>query len=212
MNLQQLPLFQGIEHRDMQNIVAHTRFDFHKAEAGQTIVSEGDPMHHLLFVLGGTIHATRQSDSRRYSITETLNAPLLIHPEHLFGLHPPRRRRQGRRAAPGKRKPRLPAQPQQHPGHARTKSRSPKLARHAAHPPPAHCTLLRVALLAPRRPQDHQHHHARTGCRDSRKQKPRLEDTSRHAIRRPAPRLTRHHQHPRTRETPHTNHLKKLPV
>ncbi len=88
MNLHQLPLFQGIEHRDMQNIVAHTRFDFHKAEAGQTIVSEGDPMHHLLFVLGGTIHATRQSDSRRYSITETLNAPLLIHPEHLFGLHP----------------------------------------------------------------------------------------------------------------------------
>lgn len=88
MNLHQLPLFQGIEHRDMQNIVAHTRFDFSKAEAGQTIVSEGQAMHHLLFLLNGTVYATRLSDSRRYSFTETLTAPQLIHPEHLFGLYP----------------------------------------------------------------------------------------------------------------------------
>ena len=86
--LHQLPLFLGIDRRNMQEIVAHTRFDFRKAQAGETVIGQGQPMTHLVILISGSIHATRQADNHRYTITETLAAPALIHPEHLFGLHP----------------------------------------------------------------------------------------------------------------------------
>ncbi|MBQ6653732.1 MAG: Crp/Fnr family transcriptional regulator [Prevotella sp.] len=88
MNLQQLPLFQGIEYAHLQTIIAETRFDFRKADAGEIILAEGDPCGQLLFLLNGSVIATRYAHNHGYSISETHNAPMLIHPEHLFGLRP----------------------------------------------------------------------------------------------------------------------------
>ena len=88
MNLQQLPLFQGIEYAHLQTIIAETPFDFRKAEAGETILAEGAPYNQLLFLLNGSVIATRYAHNRHYSISEILSGPILIHPEHLFGLHP----------------------------------------------------------------------------------------------------------------------------
>ena len=84
--LLQFPLFQGMSHTELMQVVTHTKMGFTKQMAGKTIVNEGTPCTHLLFLISGTIQALTYSDDRAYSVTEHLSVPYIIQPERLFGI------------------------------------------------------------------------------------------------------------------------------
>ena len=43
-----LPLFQGFGKADLGDVVAHTKFDFHKYEPEETIIDENENCNHRL--------------------------------------------------------------------------------------------------------------------------------------------------------------------
>jgi len=81
-----LPLFQGLSRNDLEEVVAHTKFAFSKVHPNRYIVKEGDSCEHLVFILNGTVECEAEADDHSYSITETMHAPEVIQPEHIFGL------------------------------------------------------------------------------------------------------------------------------
>lgn len=84
--LLQFPLFQGMSHAELMQVVAHTKIGFSKSTAGKRIVREGDNCTHLYFLIGGTLEATTTADDHGYAITEHLTAPYILQPERLFGI------------------------------------------------------------------------------------------------------------------------------
>jgi len=83
--LLQFPLFQGMSRDDLEIVAGHTRFGFHKAEAGKTIVTDGQAATHLHFLISGRIRIVTTSADHAYSVEETVEAPYLIQPEAIFG-------------------------------------------------------------------------------------------------------------------------------
>lgn len=81
-----LPLFQGLSHDDLSNIVAHTKFDFTKVPAGSVIVKEGEPCKFLRFMLSGTAVVNSHADDNSFSVDEELSSPIMFEVERLFGL------------------------------------------------------------------------------------------------------------------------------
>ena len=84
--LLQLPLFMGMARDDLQQIVAHTKFDFFKRPADSKVISEGDRCEAVVILTHGSLSVEKQSDDHGYSVREIVNAPLVIQLEHLFGL------------------------------------------------------------------------------------------------------------------------------
>ena len=84
--LLEMPLFQGMSHNDLEEVVAHTRFGFLKYRSNKTVVDEGQACTHLLFLLKGSLQTKRFADDRSYSLSEQLDAPELLQPERIFGL------------------------------------------------------------------------------------------------------------------------------
>lgn len=85
--IQTLPLFQGISQDDLTAIAGTTKFDFQRVEAGHDLVQAGDACTFLSFLLSGSLRVTTSSDDSGYTIIEELNAPTLLQPECIFGLH-----------------------------------------------------------------------------------------------------------------------------
>lgn len=81
-----LPLFQGLSHDDLSDIVSHTKFDFLKVKAGSIIVRENTPCTHLRFLLSGSVCMHSHADDNSYSVDEILSAPNIFEVERLFGL------------------------------------------------------------------------------------------------------------------------------
>ena len=84
--LLQLPLFMGMARDDLQQIVAHTKFDFFKRPADSKVISEGDRCEAVVILTHGSLSVEKQSDDHGYGVREIVNAPLVIQLEHLFGL------------------------------------------------------------------------------------------------------------------------------
>ena len=84
--LLQFPLFQGMSHGDLMEVVGHTRFDFTKLGAKAHIVNEGEPCTHLYFLTSGAVEAVTCSDDKGYRVCETLRAPYALQPERIFGV------------------------------------------------------------------------------------------------------------------------------
>ncbi len=84
--LLQFPLFQGMSHAELMQVVAHTKMDFTRYDAGKKIVREGDEVTHLLFLVSGEIEATTASDDHGYRVVEHISAPYILQPERLFGI------------------------------------------------------------------------------------------------------------------------------
>nr|MBP7471854.1 Crp/Fnr family transcriptional regulator [Prevotella sp.] len=81
-----LPLFQGLGHDDLEEVVAHTKFAFTKHSASSIIIKEGDLCTHMRFILNGTVETETLSDDHGYRIIETIAPPEIIEPERIFGL------------------------------------------------------------------------------------------------------------------------------
>lgn len=87
-HLLQFPLFQGLSRTELQQMAGNTKFGFMKAEAGKTVVRDGEVCTALFFLINGRLTLTTRSDDGGYAVTEQLSAPWLLQPEALFGLTP----------------------------------------------------------------------------------------------------------------------------
>ena len=81
-----LPLFVGMSKDDLEDIIAKTKFDFFKVEAGRTIVKEGVRSGQLLLLIDGEVCVRTSADDHGYSVEEFAKASWVIQPEHTFGL------------------------------------------------------------------------------------------------------------------------------
>lgn len=84
--LLQLPLFLGINQRDMEEIVGYVKFDFQKRSAGKTIYAANDTNQQILFLLRGQIVCTRPDGRFGLIFEENLESPSIIGAEVLYGL------------------------------------------------------------------------------------------------------------------------------
>lgn len=84
--LLQLPLFMGMASDDLQQIVAHTKFDFFKHPAGSHVISEGDRCESVIILTHGSLSLENHSADHGYTVSETVQAPYIIQIERLFGL------------------------------------------------------------------------------------------------------------------------------
>ncbi len=82
-----LPLFQGMNHDDVDIIIETTKIGFGKHEAGTIVIHEGDKCDNLIFLINGTLAVETNANDHSYTVTEQLKAPSLIQPDRLFGLH-----------------------------------------------------------------------------------------------------------------------------
>ena len=81
-----LPLFQGLGKADLGDVVAHTKFDFHKYEPEETIIDENENCNHLMFLLNGIAEVVTIAADHCYQIIEDISSPGILQPERLFGL------------------------------------------------------------------------------------------------------------------------------
>lgn len=72
---------------EVTDIVGYTKLGFHKYENGQDIVQEHEECHELLFLQSGVLTASKSSANHSYTVVERVEAPMLVEPERLFGLH-----------------------------------------------------------------------------------------------------------------------------
>lgn len=81
-----LPLFQGLSHNDLSQIVEQIPFEFKAFKEQDVIVKEDTPCSNMVFLLDGVVETTAWSDDRQYSLKEQLKAPNVLQPERIFGL------------------------------------------------------------------------------------------------------------------------------
>lgn len=83
--LLQFPLFLGMSEEDLEQIVAHTKLDFHKAKEGDIIAKNNDICQHLFFLTNGKIEIFTTAVNHSYSFTEYRMAPEVFEMESIFG-------------------------------------------------------------------------------------------------------------------------------
>ena len=81
------PLFQGMSRDNLEQVVGHTRFGFHKYEPKKWVAKENDKHHQMSFLLSGVLQAVTFSDDHVYSVVEEVEAPAILQSETLFGYH-----------------------------------------------------------------------------------------------------------------------------
>lgn len=79
-------LFQGLSRDDLEEIVAHTKFGFHKCNDGEHIATEGEPCRRLIMLTDGSVEAHTTTADKGFLFIETLHSPYTLQPERLFGL------------------------------------------------------------------------------------------------------------------------------
>lgn len=83
--LMELPLFKGVSHTRMAQIVGEAKFHFLKYPAGETVLAAGDKCDHVTFILSGSVRSVIVNHNGRFSVGQTLSAPNVISPNFLFG-------------------------------------------------------------------------------------------------------------------------------
>ena len=83
--LLRFPLFQGMSHADLMEVMGHTKFDFSKQGERKRIIKEGDDCTGLIFLTHGSLECETPTDDHGCRVVEHLTAPYLIQPERLFG-------------------------------------------------------------------------------------------------------------------------------
>ncbi|MBQ9077774.1 MAG: Crp/Fnr family transcriptional regulator [Muribaculaceae bacterium] len=80
-----LPLFNGVSHERISEIVGMAKFHFLKYLPGEAIVNAGDPCTHIKFIISGKARVHIANSDGRFRVSQTLDAPDVIAPEFLFG-------------------------------------------------------------------------------------------------------------------------------
>jgi CRP-like cAMP-binding protein len=80
-----LPLFRGVSHDKMAEIVGTSKFHFLKYLPGEVIVNAGDPCDHIKFIISGSARSTIENAGGRFKVGQTLSESDVIAPDFLFG-------------------------------------------------------------------------------------------------------------------------------
>ncbi|MDE6427691.1 MAG: Crp/Fnr family transcriptional regulator [Muribaculaceae bacterium] len=80
-----LPLIKGASSARLTEIAGKYKLHFLKFQPGQTIVTAGTPCDELKFVLTGVVRLTITDPDGLLTVSQTLTAPQVIAPDHLFG-------------------------------------------------------------------------------------------------------------------------------
>ena len=83
--LMALPLFAGISHQKISEVIGKYPFHFLKFNDGETIISRGEICTHLISVIAGNVSTITQSKDSKFKVTQILKSPNTISPEFLFG-------------------------------------------------------------------------------------------------------------------------------
>lgn len=83
--LMELPLFQGVSHSRLAQVVGEAKFHFLKYPQGETIIREGDKCTNITFVISGAVRSTIVNKNGRFAVAQTLRAPAVIAPDFFFG-------------------------------------------------------------------------------------------------------------------------------
>lgn len=84
--LLQFPLFQGMSHTELMQVVAHTKMGFAKFAASKRLIQSDSVCTHMYFLVNGTLEAKTTADDHSYYVVEQLPAPYIIQPERMFGI------------------------------------------------------------------------------------------------------------------------------
>jgi CRP-like cAMP-binding protein len=87
-NLLLLPLFQGLSKADFTTILEKVRIHFLTYQEGETFIQQGEDCQQLCFLLNGKAIVRTTDKNRNYTLSETFEAPAIIEPQSLFGMHP----------------------------------------------------------------------------------------------------------------------------
>lgn len=83
--LMQLPLFQGVSRNKLSELVEKTRFHFLKYNHSDVVVSRMESCTHFKFLLSGSLLCEMSTYDGKVKLCQTLHAPDVIAPDHLFG-------------------------------------------------------------------------------------------------------------------------------
>lgn len=84
--LMALPLFSGVSHDKLMQVVGTTKFHFLKFLPGERIITAGDVCSHIQFIISGSMRMSIESEDKRFRVLQTLSAPEVVCPDFLFGL------------------------------------------------------------------------------------------------------------------------------
>lgn len=79
-----MPLFQGLSHSDITNILESTHLDFRRAKPDTILAEENSTCNSLLFIFNGVISMKTYVANRSWYVEEELHAPLMIGLDALF--------------------------------------------------------------------------------------------------------------------------------
>ncbi|MBR1963676.1 MAG: Crp/Fnr family transcriptional regulator [Muribaculaceae bacterium] len=80
-----LPLFKGVSHERISEIIEKAKFHFLKYLPEQQIITAGDACTHIRFIISGSARIQIESADGRFKVAQTLKAPTVIAPDYLFG-------------------------------------------------------------------------------------------------------------------------------
>lgn len=86
--LERLPLFKGLSHLELTELVGRTRLEFIQRKPKERIVEENQRCTHLIIVTDGDFRITTTAADHSFRISEQLSAPFILQPERLFGTAP----------------------------------------------------------------------------------------------------------------------------
>ena len=86
--LLQLPLFQGMSHTELSEVVEKVKLHFLKIGAKKKRFSQGESCNKLVFLLSGELTSETQAPCGTFSLVETFDKPQIIEPHSLFGKRP----------------------------------------------------------------------------------------------------------------------------
>lgn len=81
-----LPLFLGMNKGELESVSENLRLTASVVKKGTVIAEEGKECRDIIIVVEGRVACKTESDDHSYSVTEKINAPILVQPERIFGL------------------------------------------------------------------------------------------------------------------------------
>jgi len=81
-----LPLFHGLNFREMSEIMSHVKLDFINYQAGDEIVYQDDTCRQMIYVINGKVGTEYRDRDSRFTYYESHDKLDIIEPYNLFGM------------------------------------------------------------------------------------------------------------------------------
>ena len=85
-HLSRFPLFQGLSHNEMIQLIGTTKFAFVKADAGSVVAREGKESSGISLLTDGELTLSHRSDNHSFRLVEYIQAPKTLYADTIFGL------------------------------------------------------------------------------------------------------------------------------